>query len=263
MLDLHAHILPGLDDGPKTWDDAIAMLKAAAEDGITGIAATPHVKHGMFVSPMERVLELTEEINRRAAELFPDKKLKVFSGSEITVSMEALSGLKEGRFCSYNRGRYVLLELPSHFSPTGINNFLDSVSALGLLPVIAHPERNPHILSDVEPLYSFAAKGALMQVTAGSFTGFFGAEVKNLAMGLLERELVHLVASDAHSPKHRPPALSDAFKLVSSSAGEEKALELFKVNTQKVIDNEPITPAPPKRIKKPEIFIFDPASFDF
>ena len=263
MLDLHTHILPGIDDGPKTWEDALSMLKAAAEDGITGIAATPHVKFGMFVSPRERVLELTAEMNKRAAELFPDKNLKVFSGSEITVSVEALSGLKEGRFCSYNSGRYVLLELPPHFSPTDMNDFLDAVTALGQVPVIAHPERNPRILSDMEPLYSFAGKGALMQVTAGSFTGFFGSEVKNLAMGLLERDLVHLVASDAHSPKHRPPALSEAFKVVSSSAGEEKALELFTVNTGKIINSEPIAPSPPKHIQKPEIFIFYPDSLDF
>jgi len=159
MFDIHTHILPGIDDGPGDWERSLAMLRVAARDGVKGVVVTPHVTPGLYDNRREKVAALAAELRARAGDI----PVEIYEGSELAVCAEALEGLKSGRYCTINSGRYVLVELPSQFSADGVYDFLVSLASLNLIPVIAHPERNPKVQADIEALYAMAELGALMQ----------------------------------------------------------------------------------------------------
>ncbi len=237
MYDLHAHILPGVDDGPRSWDQAVSMLAAAERDGIKGIVATPHFTPGLYDNPGEKVVGLVDELKRRADGM----RIEIYPGSELTVSVEALAGIGEGRLCSINSGRYVLIELPASFSPRTVYDFISGLTSGGFVPIIAHPERNRRVTSNMDMLYEMVRMGALGQVTAGSLTGQFGSEVKRAAGRMLESRLVHVIASDAHSEDHRPPTLSAGLKAAAKISGEEAAAYMAGEAPKKILDNQPLT----------------------
>lgn len=251
MYDLHAHILPGIDDGPDGWDSALAMLKMAVDDGINGIVATPHVNPGLYDNGREAVLGLVEALKARAGEL----PIEVYPGSELAVSAETLPGIRDGRYCTVNFGKYALVELPGNFRPQGIYDFIFSLTAAGFVPVVAHPERNPQIVSDMAILYEIVRMGALGQVTAGSLTGVFGTDSKRAAHEMIKRRLVHVIASDAHSDKQRQPVLSAAVKEAGKTFGGRVVAEMVGSVPAKIIKNETFEVADPV-YKKSSFSIF-------
>ena len=258
MYDLHAHILPGIDDGPRDMEEAVAMLKAASADGIKGMAMTPHVIPGLHDNPKEKVVRLTEELKAGAAGI----DIELYPASEIRLSDETLEGLKSGALCTINGSRYVLAELPSMFDPGKINEMVCSLRETGLVPVIAHPERNPVALKDVECLYELVSMGALMQVTAGSFLGMFGDDARKLAVSMLERRLAHVIASDAHDSGPRPPVLSAAVREVSKLIGERAARAMVHAVPEMILKNEQVNTPEPVRPKKNLFFFSDLPFFD-
>ncbi|MBI5191608.1 MAG: hypothetical protein HZA22_13200 [Nitrospirae bacterium] len=246
MYDLHAHILPGADDGPKEWDKAVKMLLRAAEDGITGIVATPHVSAGLWDNPKDKVASLVDELKQHAGAV----PIEIYTGSEIHISPETVKGLKNGRYCTINRSRYVLVELPLHFTPDGMYDVIFSIVSGGFFPIIAHPERNPMVQQDAGVMYEMVRLGALGQVTAGSLTGTFGGEVKKLARELVTRKLVHVIASDAHNNGPRPPVLSHAYHDAVKLVGDKAARVMVYDVPEMIIENlrfEPEEPEPPKK----------------
>lgn len=219
MYDIHAHILPGADDGPREWDKAVKMLLRAAEDGITGIVATPHVAHGVWDNPRDKVASLVDELKGHAGAV----PIDIYTGSEVHISPETVRGVRKGKYCTINGSRYVLMEMPLHFSPDNIYDVVFSVVSKGLTPVIAHPERNPMVMEDLDIMYELVRLGALGQVTAASITGAFGSQVKKLAREMMERRLVHVMASDAHDNGRRPPVLSHAYHEAVRIIGDRAA----------------------------------------
>ncbi len=258
MYDLHAHILPGIDDGPRGTEEALAMLKTAAADGIKGIAMTPHVVPGLHDNPKEKVVRLTEELKAGAAGI----EIELYPASEVRLSDETLEGLKSGALCTINGSKYVLAELPPFFDSEKIYGLMYSLREMGVVPIIAHPERNPMALEDVECLYEMASMGALMQVTAGSFLGMFGDDVKRLAVSMLERRLAHVMASDAHDNGQRPPTLSTAVREVSKFVGGRAARAMVHAVPEKILKNEQVNPPEPVRPKKSLFFFSDLPFFD-
>ena len=198
MIDLHSHILPGLDDGSRTVEDARALARRAAEDGVTAIAATPHVRsdYPTRAEEMERgVSRLREDFLAEGIDV------EVLPGGEIDLGMLASlddDGLR--RFTLAQSGRYLLLEFPYTGWPAGLEETVYGLGLRGLLPILAHPERNREVQSKPERLAEAVRMGALVQLTAASLDGRIGRSSQAAANKLLELGLAHVLASDAHTP---------------------------------------------------------------
>lgn len=217
MIDLHSHILPGVDDGPATLAESLDIARAAVEDGIEAVAATPHVRDDYPTSPeaMEQgVAELREAL---AAEGIP---LSLHTGGEIALDRVERTELE--RF-ALGGGQYVLLEFPYYGWPLGLHDAVFRLGVSGLRAVLAHPERNAEVQAAPERLEPVVASGALVQVTAASLDGRLGGSSQRCALDLIARGLAHLIASDAHAPALRGIGMSIAAKAV---ANEELARRL-------------------------------------
>jgi protein-tyrosine phosphatase len=208
MIDLHAHILPGLDDGVSTVEEACELARRAAADGVTAIAATPHVRedYPTTAAQMEAaVRELRQEL--RVADIVVD----ILPGGEIALDTLGLLGREELlRFSLAQSGRYLLVEFPYVGWPLALETSLWKVRAAGLVPIIAHPERNREVQEHPGRLAPVVAAGTLVQITAASLDGRLGQSSQRAARALLNDGNAHLVASDAHGPAVREAGLADA-----------------------------------------------------
>lgn len=226
MIDIHAHILPGLDDGPSTLDESLEMARIAAKDGIRVIIATPHCLNGVYFNWRSDILSACEAFAGTLKK--HNISLTVLPGSEVHLSLEIMDELKTGRLMTLNdTGRYLSLELPGPFIQQSVITFINRLKDKEITPIITHPERNLAIQRNVEVLHDFVTAGALAQVTAGSLTGGFGRQALKCCQSIIELNMAHFMASDAHSPGARPPRLSAAFKKLSSLAGRTRAERLM------------------------------------
>jgi protein-tyrosine phosphatase len=242
MIDLHFHCLPGIDDGPDAWEEAVALCRAAAAQGTTAIVATPHVMREPWLNadPSERD-RLVAALNARLR-----GEPIVLAGCEYYYSSEAavlLERAEAGPLTGLNRGRYLLLEFSS-IVPPGVEAVFHEIAILGAVPVIAHPERNPAFVRDPGRLARLVSRGAVVQLTAGSLLGEFGASAEEACDEFLRMGVAHLVASDAHSLAARPPRLAAARMLVRKRFGEELEAALFESNPAAVLASEPLAPTP-------------------
>jgi len=228
VIDLHCHILPSADDGPSTFAESLEMCRLAARDGIRAIVATPHTLNDVHTNEGEWILR---EIGRLEAEMGAHGvKMRILAGSEVHVDPATPALIKAGRVMTLNNNqRTVLLEFPDFFIPEAMIGFLRTLREAELIPVIGHPERQDQFADDglIEELVD---SGGFIQVTAMSLTGDFGSEVQSRTFNWLEKGLVHVIASDAHSPDHRPPILSRAVAQAARILGKDRARRL-------VVDN--------------------------
>ena len=208
MIDLHCHILAGLDDGARTIEESRAIARIAAREGVSAIAATPHVG-GDFATTVEQMERGVAELNRDFAR--ERIGVTILHGGEI--DLERLGTLTEEeieRFSLAQTGRYVLLEVPLIGWPLYLNRRIFELRSAGVTPLLAHPERNGEVQRNPAVLAAAASTGALVQVTAASLDGRLGRRVKRACERLLELELVHVLATDAHAPTIRTAGLSSA-----------------------------------------------------
>lgn len=204
MIDLHAHVLPGLDDGPPTLEVAVAMARAAVAAGTRAMATTSHIDRGLGLGPSDLGPARERLAERLAAENVP---LELLQGGEIAPAR--LYGLDDAtlRGLTLGGGPFVLLECP--FTPVGttLEPMVDDLQRRGFGVLLAHPERSPTFQRDPARLAALVERGALAQVTAGTFAGTFGETARRAAQAMLDAGLVHVLATDAHDPSHRPPDL--------------------------------------------------------
>lgn len=235
MIDLHVHILPGLDDGAADLEEALAMARAAKNDGITCLVATPHYVTGWFAPEKGRVLEAVEELNRcLAAEGIG---VVVLPGAEYRLEPDLPERYEKGELLTLGgKSRYLLVELPPGLLPPYAERVLFELQLCGVTPVLAHPERNGAPMHEQELLFKWAARGVLFQLTAASLKGAFGEGVRRAAQQFLRNGFVHLVASDAHSAVHRPPELGGALREVERILDQEAAQTLL-ANAERVVAN--------------------------
>ncbi len=259
LIDLHAHIVPAVDDGAKSFEESLQMLQMAAADGIETIVATPHVfsAHNT-IKDIEAIFNqaqaFVEQLNRRPDPL----NLQVLQGAEVFFTSNVMEYLKEfGEPLALNGSCYFLLEFPFEFVFPGTRDFIFNVLAEGWIPIIVHPERNKVIQRNPVILYDLVKTGALIQVNAGSLKGLFGEDAMVTSFQLLHHNLVHVIASDAHSPKRRPPGLSFVHSTLENE-GIEIADLLVYDNPRAILANEAITdigePIDPR--KKSKFFDF-------
>lgn len=231
MVDVHSHILPGLDDGAGNLEEAVAMVRMAAQHGTTDIAASPHANHEYTFQP-----ELMEE---KLAELrtAAGGEIRIFPACDFHLSWDNIQdALEHPRKYTINHKNYLLVEFSDLLIPNTTDEVFYRMQSVGITPVITHPERNALLQKRIEKLEAWTEAGCLLQVTAHSFLGRFGRTAKAFADLLLERGLVHLVASDAHDTKHRPPVLREAYEYVKKARGEQWAEALFASNPRATLD---------------------------
>ena len=252
MIDIHCHILPGIDDGPESIGEALEMCRAAASDGIKTIVATPHFRPGSNEFTGPKILEAAGTL--QSAVMNDGIDIRILPGAEVAVSPEMPSYLTARKHLTINHnGRYFLTEFSSLSVPPNWDNFLLSFLVSGLVPIIAHPERNAWFAAHPDALSHVVERGVMVQITAMSVTGHLGPEARDFSVHLLKRGLVHMIASDGHSSDSRPPVLSGAMDLVSDLLGEERARAMVTSVPEAVIEGRDVPVfaapayAPPKR----------------
>ncbi len=243
LVDIHAHILPGLDDGPKGLAEALLMCRLCAAQGVRTVVATPHLCDPRFDVKAEAVRRAVRELSNACRERGID--LEILPGGEVRLTPELLEALDTGRALTLaDAGRHLLLELPLQVVPR-IGGLIFDLAMRGISPVLTHPECNFEAGRKPGRLAELVERGCLVQVSAASLLGEFGPLAKRAARAFLEAGFVHVVASDAHSVcGSRSPALAQAAELVVSILGEDGARELVCTNPGKIARGEPVGPHP-------------------
>ncbi len=239
MIDIHHHLLPGLDDGARDLDVSLAMVEMAIADGITHIVCTPHSSHRYYFDP-ERIATLFAELQDAVSGRFGDA-ITLGLGCDFHLMFENIEDAQRHptRY-TINGHNYLLVEFPdSAISPNTAQTFYQ-LSLSGMTPIITHPERNPILARQPERMADWLKAGALIQVTANSLTGRFGQTAEQSAWWLLEHQWVHFLATDAHDVQSRPPRLRAAFDLVADQYDPATAERLCIANPRAVFYGEPL-----------------------
>ncbi|UTR12133.1 tyrosine protein phosphatase [Evansella sp. LMS18] len=250
MIDLHCHILPNLDDGSQSFEDTLLMAEKAVEEGITTIIATPHHNNGSYENEKQTIIQKTEKVNRFLNERNID--LKVFPGQEVRIYGEVIEDYKKGIIQTLADSKYIFIELPSGYVPRYTKDMIYKLQLEGLMPVIVHPERNQELIGKPEKLYEFVKNGTLTQLTAGSIAGKFGKKIKGFSEELIEANLAHFIASDAHNTTNRSFHMTAAYDYLQQEFGED-LVYFYKENAQLVLENKHVMleqPMPVKRRKR-------------
>lgn len=228
MIDLHCHILPGIDDGAETIADSIAMAEKAIQQGITHILCTPHHNNGKFENDKQSILRsvssLQEEFNLRSI------PLTLLEGQEIRLTGELLKEIHTDRVLYTDLSDiYLLIEFPTGDIPAYSEQLLFSLRNEGKIPVIVHPERNAKFREDPNRLIPYLEMGCLAQLTAPSIVGIFGKSIQKTSHNMIKHNLVQMVASDAHGISKRTFYLKEAYEIIRNLYGDEKVSQMQQV----------------------------------
>lgn len=251
MIDLHNHLLPGIDDGAKKVEETLEFLRIARRDGVQVVVATPHMKPGVYDNSREEILQRVSMV-REAARGDEAEGVELLPGAEVYFTADLATRARAGLLMTLgNRGRYLLLELPYQQVPMHVDDSIFQLRLQGITPLMAHPERVAYYLEDIERVAASVRLGALTQVTANSLTGRFGDKTRNFARAMLERNLIHVLASDSHDVRYRPPILSEGFKAAAAVLGETRARRLVLDIPRSILDGKDVeieaAPLPARR----------------
>jgi protein-tyrosine phosphatase len=249
MIDIHCHILPGVDDGARTIEESIEMARLALAQGINTIVASPHHLNNQFENVLVNILTQVDELNQvLEKENIP---INIIPGQEVRIHGDLLDGLLEFKeVLPVNlKTPYILIELPTSTVPKYTKKLLYDLQLEGYIPIIVHPERNSELLETPEKLYELVKNGVLTQITAGSLVGKFGKKIKKFSHEMIESNLTHVIASDAHNTNRRGFNLQEALQVVEEGYGIEKKNDFLR-NAEKIIDGESVVGEIPEKIKK-------------
>jgi protein-tyrosine phosphatase len=242
VIDLHNHILAGIDDGPSKADESLRMCRMAVDDGIHCMVATPHSFNGDYVTAPDNILARVANLNLRLQS--EDVPLKILPGMEIRMVPEFVELLLGGRLLSLNQGKYFLLEFHPAHVPAGFDRLLNFMRTRGHGVVLAHPEKNLQIQNNVEQVINWLntdeAGDLLVQISADSLTGEAGKQSCKAARLLLNRSSVHVIASDAHAADRRLPILSKALEIASDLIGSARAIQMVRDIPAAVVYGTPL-----------------------
>src|SRR5699024_3922822 len=251
VIDIHSHILPGVDDGAKTEEDSIAMAEEAVQQGIHTITATPHHLNGVF----ENIKPAIEKSVTILQELFVQENipLTVLPGQEIRWNGIMIEDIENGELLTLNHSKYIFVEFPTQDVPHYAEQMMYNLQMGGCKPIIVHPERNEELLDNPQKLYEFVQKGALTQLTAGSLLGKFGKTIRKFSQQMIEANLTHFIASDAHNTTSRGFCMQEAFQEVKDRFGID-FYYVFMENSQLAINNQNVNKMEPMHVKKKKFF---------
>jgi len=241
IIDCHNHSLPNIDDGATSIEMSLEMLSIAEKNGTTNIILTPHHLNGAFSNFTESVIEKTKELQKSALE--NGLSIKLHYGTEVHVVTETADHLLNNKALTYcGLGKAALLELPKHSIPNGVERIFSELIYNGITPIIAHPERNTSLRRDIEPLKDWVNFGCKAQLTGQSCTGDFGSSIQRISFDMINQNLVHLVASDAHRPKGRGPDLIGAASILSKTFNDQISQTLLYTNPLRLIEGKDLMP---------------------
>lgn len=231
MIDLHCHLLPAIDDGPRELHESLQLARMAVENGIQGAVLTPHIHPGRYDNQRNSIIKAVESF--RSILIREEIPLRVAAGAEVRISAEILPLIQQGEIPfvgKYQGNEVLLLEMPhSHILP-GSEKMVDWLRSRGIVAMIAHPERNKEILRQPDKILPFLSRGCLLQVTAASVSGGFGPQVQACAHYFLRQGWVFALATDAHNADYRPPALYQGYHSAAQVVGDASARRLVDTN---------------------------------
>lgn len=235
MVDLHCHILPATDDGPKTVEESLAMLRLAADSGTTDLVATPHADLRFRFDPERARADLA----RLQALHGPVPRLHLGCDFHLFLENIQRARAKPEQYC-INGHNYLLVEFADQGLPANMGRALDELLDAGITPIITHPERTICLQRRKDLIGVWVRRGSLVQITAQSFLGRFGRTAKAIAEELMAEDLVHVVASDGHDVRHRPPVLQPSYEYMQKRWGACRATQVFIETPQRILQGEPI-----------------------
>lgn len=252
MVDLHCHLLPGVDDGSKSMAISLRLAKEATEKGVTHALLTPHHMNGRYVNHKQDVIRRTKEFQEQLRS--HDIPLTVFPGQEVRINGQLLKALDEDDILFADTGnRYLMLEFPDDDVPHYTNQMIFDLQQRGVTPVIVHPERNTKIMTQPDLLYQLLGKGCLSQITASSYVGTFGKKVENFSRQLIEAGQGYVFASDAHDLPGRKYEMGQAFDKLQHEFGQE-LVNQYQQNARSIINGESIPINEIKKLKRKRKF---------
>lgn len=238
MIDLHCHLLPGIDDGSKNMNTSLKLAREAVEDGVTHALLTPHHMNGIYINHKKNVI--------RETSFFQDKLIKnniplvVFPGQEVRINGDLFQALDNDDILFADEyGHYLMLEFPDDDVPTYTTDMIYQLQQRGIIPVIVHPERNTKIMQNPNLIYELLQKGCLTQITASSYVGTFGDKVEHFSQQLIEAGQAYVFASDAHNLPGRKYEMKEAFNKLRLTFGNELASE-FENNAKNIINGDDV-----------------------
>lgn len=235
MVDIHSHILPEVDDGPKTWDVSVAMCRAAAADGITHMVATPHANDRYHYDR-----EYLQGVLAHLQQLVGDTP-KLSLGCDFHLSYENLQDAYAHPTRYVIEGtRYLLVEFSNYSVPQQTSDSFQKLGDCGITPIITHPERNPILRESLQRVVEWAEQGCIIQITSSALTGSWGERAWSAAQWLLQHQAVHVLATDAHETEKRVPILSRGRDAAAEICGEEIAQAMVEGNPSAIINNQPL-----------------------
>ena len=239
MVDIHCHILPGIDDGAESIEISLQMAETAIADGITHVVATPHA-NSVYTFELERIRELRDQLQAQVG-----NRLTLVTGCDFHFSYENLQGARQNPHkYTINQKNYLLVEFADYSIPPTIDDTLHQLQLAGLRPIVTHPERNPLIRANPQKLTRWVERGCYVQVTALSLLGRFGPSAQRAADRWLAEDCIHFFASDAHNVTGRPLKLREAFEVVAQRRGTEVAQALFRDNPLAALEGRPLPYVP-------------------
>lgn len=252
MVDLHCHLLPGVDDGSKSMDISLRLAREATENGVTHALLTPHHMNGRYMNHKKDVVRMTKEFQEQLkAHQIP---LTVFPGQEVRINGQLITALDKDDILFADTGdRYLMLEFPDDDVPHYTKQMLFELQQRGVTPVIVHPERNTMIMEKPDLLYGMLADGCLAQITASSFVGTFGGKVKRFSEELIQAGQGYIFASDAHDLPGRKYEMRQAFDKLRQEFGPELA-DRYQQNARAIINGEDIPLNEIREIKRRKKF---------
>lgn len=247
MIDIHSHILFGVDDGPKNLYETLEMLQQAVDEGITEIISTSHSFHPQYNVLAKQVIEQIANIQEQLQ--LNEIPLKIHAGQEVRLVENIVQLLERGEILTLANSNYLLLELPSSTVPNYTRRIINLLQEQGITPIIAHPERNKAIAEKPSRLEILLREGAVAQITAGSLAGHFGSAIQKLSLDLVKANLVHTYGSDAHNVTTRPFLFDEGLNFLEKKK-QLDAVDLLLENNMRIIENKKMILFEPEEIQK-------------
>lgn len=251
LIDIHCHVLFGVDDGAKTLEDAVEMLKKATESGVTKLIVTPHYMEDGYKSSPKEIMDKISSLKQKIKE--EKINIEIYPGEEVFIFLNIYEKLNGKEILSLNNTKYVLIEFPLYEEINYIDDIIFKLTSMEKIPIIAHPERYLTSVKNFDKIKKLIANGALLQINANSLVGHYGKKQQEIAIKLLKNNMAHFVASDAHSAEGFV-LLEKSLRKLKEIVGEKKYNEITIENEEKLLNNETIIPEILSKVQNKENF---------
>jgi protein-tyrosine phosphatase len=242
LIDLHSHILPGIDDGAANLDTSLSMARAFVADGVGVLACTPHILPGLYHNSGPQIREAVAALQAALDE--NGIALRLVTGADNHIVPDFVARLAQGHLLTLAESSYVLVEPPHHVAPARLEDLFFNIQVAGYIPILTHPERLTWIQTNYAMMQRLARSGVWMQVTSGSLAGAFGRDAQYWAEKMLDEGIVHILATDAHDLRRRPPDLARGRDLAARRVGPAEAMHLVATRPAGILANTPPTQLP-------------------